>query len=236
MKFRLPSFRGMREPIVVRCLKDRIKNYKDFGRFVVIIPRGASFDRLLVRSSRSLATLFENLEELYCTSTVIPKHKMIEENRALYRKLKGMECELKWKRERVFKRKAHFKPYDGLANLQAYIPELMISDAIWKTLNSDNSLMRLINAVKPEELSLTLSSLDTERDFVMPKEDAVYWSTLDSYYNPTKIMWEVRLTKILPRLLFYKKSYIDMYNLMDMICEKSRELTQQMIITPAKGG
>lgn len=235
MKFRLFSKRT-REPIVVRCLKDRIQSYKDLGRFVVIIPKGASFDRLLVRSSRSLATSFENLEELYCTSTVIPKEKMTEENRALYRKLKGMECELEWKTERLFKRRAQLKPYSGLANLQAYIPELMISDAIGKALNSDDSLTCLINAVRPEELSLTLSSLDMGKDFVVPKKDAVYWSALDYYYSPIEIIWEVRLTKILPRLLFHKKSYIDMYNLMDMICEKAIKLTQRMIQKPMKSG
>lgn len=236
MKFRLPFFRGMREPLVVRCLKNRIQSYKDLGGFVVIIPRRASFDRLLIRSSRSLATLFENLEDLYCTLTVMPKWKMTKENRALYRKLKGMECELEWKREHVFKRKAQFKPYSGLANLQAYIPELMISDAIGKALNSEESLMCLINAVKPEELSLTLSSLGIEKDLVTPKKDAVHWSAIDYYYNPIEITWEAHLTKVLPRLLFYKKSYIDMYNLMDMLCEKARELTQRMIKTSTKGG
>lgn len=236
MKFRLPLMKRFQEPIAVRCLKDRIRSHEDLGNVVIIIPKDACFEKLLVKSSRSLATLFENLEELYCTSTVIPAEKMTDETRTLYRKLKGMEFELEWKMQRVLKRKAQFKPYGRLLNLQAYIPELTVSDAVWKSLYRDSHFMRLLNAVKPEELSLTLSSLDTGKDITVPRKDTVYWSALDYYYNPVEIKWEARLTKVLPRLVFYKKNYIGMYDLMDMLCETARETTQQMITTAMKGG
>jgi hypothetical protein len=211
-------------PLTVRCLKDKIAEWDYAGSVIRILPKDASFDVLKVRTSRLMSTLFEIMETFECVINVKSEGDMSEKGRKLYQRLKGMECELK--QTGIFRKKCLF----------AFPPQpscVEMDNRLIKALTSDNELLNVIRGLNLEELAISLYYRAPFDVYIKPSKEKVLASMADYYQNPKEIAWVVTASKVMPRLANYRKTVTKIYNILDYISKRIREITKETELNEA---
>lgn len=210
-------------PDLIRALEGRIEDWKDFSGIVSITLQSSNLDQLYF-FKKSMQLAFDKQSIFIGTVNVAPETETDLAKRTLYQKLKGMECVL----ERGFLwRKREFEHRPELLELQKRIPSLRLDETIIRQLNYDEQLMETITSIKPETLTLSLSV--TPQAFVLPDPESPVFTANDfyeaevrHYSNPTKVTWEITLTRILEQGLRYKKTINRILDAFEGISSKLR--------------
>jgi hypothetical protein len=211
-------------PLIIRCLKDKIAEWDSAGRVIRILPKDASFDVLKVQSSRPMSTLFEIMETFECIINVKSEQDMSEKDRRLYQRLKGMECELK--QTGIFRRKCIF-------TFAPQPPGVEMDNRLIEALTSDNELLNMISGVRLEELAISLYYRAPFDVYVRPSKEKVLAAMAEYYQNPKEIAWVVTASKVMPRLANYRKTITKIYNILDCISKRVREITKETELNEA---
>lgn len=196
------------EPFLVQYLKGYIKSWKGSEKRFIIEPRNASFSFIECIAED---ILFGFGEVKWNISAIIPLalEEMTEETSMILKKLKGMECRLKW--EGFGKRKPNFVLLPIVFNYGVFFPDLEPNPKLTEHLTNDKGLLDLIKIIKPDDLFFLLK-------LGSPKINESLLEFLRRCYNkPEEITWIVTLIRSFPRDEFvrYKKLFFAIYEFFD---------------------
>ena len=230
MKRRLKDFlneldKYSRATPVVIVLGDRIASWRGGKNQIMIVPKKAHFDTLFyVKEPISFA--LETKDRFIAQVTVVPEQRMDEVWARVYKRLKPMECELAW--SGFLRRRAFFRPFSGLKGLSEYIPGFKPDPRLSNVLASDPVVRELILKVRPGELIVNLKSM-SELDAYFASDKEVAKSIEAAYYeNPQEIVWYVTYTTMIIRGPKFKEKIIAIYDLLDRIAMRVRELCEEV--------
>jgi len=211
--------------LIVGSLESRIRDWRQTQDGVLLLPKEAFFNEALVRTYRSFGTLLERMVEFTALVTVVPREAMTAEAALLYRRMKGMECELSW--SGLVKPTPHFVALQRPESWRTYMPKVRTDKRLLKALNSQGSLMDTIRKLKPAALDVALVSLHSG---VMPdgrlRPDQLLQSMAEFYNEPTTVTWGVSLRTALPQLGRTKTTLNRCYELLDLISKTVREVSE----------
>ena len=145
--------------------------------------------------------------------TVVPPESMDENKSELYRRLKPLECELKW--GGLIKRKPYWKPFVGLEILRKRIglkPDSLLSD----TLMADPEINRLLKKVKPEEAWV---ALDSGVSHIAGGVEDTESAAVEYLRNPEEVKFVMYVSKLCEVAMISKEDTIDILRLMLRIAE-----------------
>ncbi len=146
--------------------------------------------------------------------TVVPPESMDENKSELYRRLKPLECELRW--EGLIRRKPYWKPFVGLEILRKKIglkPESLLSDALM----SDPEINRLIRKVKPEEAWV---ALDSGVSHIAGGVENTESAAVEYFRNPEEVKFVMYVSKLCEVAMISKEDTIDILRFMVRIAEE----------------
>lgn len=168
-------------PFIIRVFSDHIKSWSSSGGMIFAEPRITTLKSVVFKSA--VLGLLDT--KWYVTAIYEPvgEGHMDEGTARLYRKLKGMECQLEVKG--LFKKRMFFGPHRNLTILKPYIPTLEVSDKISKALNQNTEVTRLMRRVNSDEMSICLYPMDTD----LQRE-------VEVFNNPSSITWLINLSSI----------------------------------------
>jgi len=201
-------------PLVIKFLSDYVKKWQKTGNTILMTLRNTKLESMRVRFP-SIFMSFETKTEFSTRLDVVPHDRMDSKNIRLYRRLKGMECQLAYKG--IFQKKPFFEIHDSLKKLRSYLPDLAISPALRDFLSKDKELMSLIKELKPDNVEILLSSLNPMEILSSKQEDNLIPIIVDFYLNPPFISWEVFVTKMISKGFRMQKKYINMMKLVERI-------------------
>lgn len=203
-------------PDIIRALERRINDWRYSGEVMSIVPKAANFDEMYF-FKKGLLWSMDRKSIFVGMVNIVPQDQVTWDTKKLYQKLKGMECEL----ERGFMwRNLHFRLHSDLIVLKKRIPTLELDDAIVRGLNNDTRLMTLLSTVKPEILTIILS---TAPGMQMATREDLHEAAAKYYNNPLRITWEMAITKIVERGLRYEKTINGIFDAFDLIATVLRE-------------
>ena len=211
------------EPFIVHYLKDYIKSWKGSEKRFIIEPKNASFSFIECVAEN---ILFGFGEVKWNISAIIPlfsKEKISEEISTVFRKLKGMECRLKW--EGFGKRKPNFVLLPIVFKYEIFLPDLKPNLRLIEYLANDKSLLDLIKIIKPDDLFFTLK-------LGLPKINESFPEFLQRCYNrPEEITWVVTLVRSFPRdeFISYKKLFLAIYELFNTTGDILNKFSKSML-------
>ena len=199
MEDRQEKERLEREMPVLSCLRDRLKDWYLTRRGFVLIPKNEDLGRVLYHRTKAGQIAFDRYENLSTEVEVVPPEKMNTKWKESYKILKNCECELRW-HIGLLKRKPQFDPSDMLLRLRSYIPEISPTDRMSRILLSKEEILKKMNETKPDELNIMLASTpDSSEDFPFSTPDSFLTVMTEFYQNPTRIAWQINISKIIYR-------------------------------------
>jgi hypothetical protein len=137
---------------------------------------------------------------------IVERGQMNSETTELYRRLKGMECEVEVRG--TIRKEVIFKPHRGLNELKLRIPTLQVSDTLCRTLERNEEIVDLVKAINPTEMSVGLHSVPelllTQEEPSTPT-NPVTEKTIEYFNNPTSITWIVTLSTLFQELPFVQR-------------------------------
>lgn len=193
------------EPFLVQYLKDYIKSWRGSEKKFIVEPKNAGFSLIECVAE---SVLFGFGEEKWNISAFVPLSLEGESDKDInvaVRKLKGMECQLKW--EGFGKQKPTFTLSPIVFNYKVFLPGIEPNPKLAEYLSNDKYLLDLIKAIKPDDLFFILN-------LGSPKIDESFLEFLQRCYNnPEEITWIVTLIRSFPRDEFirYKKLFLAIY-------------------------
>jgi hypothetical protein len=207
-------------PDIVKYFGNLVESWEQYPMgYLYLKLRNLSFDEILVKTIPVGLDLIpvDVKYSFTCEVEVVPEDKMNDKYRELYRRLKSAECKLSWK-GKLWK-KGFFTPIPN--DIQTCILQMKSSDELIDILHANKDIMKLINKIKPEELSLKLyagvnitKSIESANNFQM-----------DFYSNPLKIAWIINLVE--GRYITSTNPYkltADICSLLDLITKELRDL------------
>ena len=186
----------------------------DLGASVLIPHSDYHFNSVLVRSKR-LSYSSDKSWEFTASVEIIDNEKFSSENSLLFQRLKGYECEL----ERIgyLKKTFHFQSSSLLVHLQKEIPGLYINSSLIETLNQESSILKHINKIVPDYLTIQLFSPP-----IKTKDLSEYCREYrKTYDSPTELIWNISLEKFIDVILSKKKYF----QTLDLIIELLEEIS-----------
>lgn len=202
-----------RHPIVA-CLRDRLKDWRSAGEGVALFPKEASFDVMyVVRRRLSFFLSFDYKWDFSTHILVFDEGDMDDDRRALYRRLKGMECELEWKG--MILRRPRFKSYSKLRRM---VPMAKPSAVLIELLNGNERLMKAISASKLDEIYVNTY-------YEAPGGVSPARGILEFYNNPSKVGWIIRATKGPGGEFRFKRTVNEIFNVFDILSKELRLFT-----------
>jgi len=212
-------------PFIVRYLENHIKKWVESGDTIYIEPLEASFDGLFVRS-HWISLSFDRKWEFSSTLNLVSDKDMARKFEA-YRKLKELECELGWRG--FLRREPYFKTFSQLLKLGSMISQFKPNSKLVENLNTDSEIIRLIKDVRPDQVAVTLHSInESSMPLISTEED--YFRALVNYYNdPLRISWNVTSFRCLHAGLSHKRNVIGMFNILDKISSHIRQVSMEFL-------
>lgn len=183
-------------PEIVRCIPEYIVDWSKSGGFVLIKTKDVPFKELNVRNI-PIFIGFEQKTEFSCQLDVVTEDQMSESSAEAYRRLKGMECELTYTGSLI--KKPAFKPMRLLERLRKEIPELATNDELIKKLSRNDTLMRLLSSVRPDDFVIMLQSFTPEGVAAAGSPEGITKVMAEFYRKPTRMTWMLSLTRMIPR-------------------------------------
>lgn len=192
--------KSQEKPFIVKVFDKYIQRYSVSQQGVIFVePKTLPIIKSLVFRSTVVGVLGFGETKWYVTAVyeVIGRGHMNSETAELYRRLKGMECEVEVKG--TIRKKVIFKPNRSLAELKLQIPTLQVSDRLCKTLERNKEIADLVKAIKPSEMSIGLHSIPELLQ--TPGEsstsmDPITEKTIYYFNNPTSITWIATLSTL----------------------------------------
>lgn len=211
------------KPIEVTVLEDHINTWEKIDGTILLTPKSdLHFNKLFIRSRY---VFMDKLFEFSGLAEIITGKKMGKNAKSLFRSLIGLGSELSW--SGFLLKKPRFKEYSVLGILKEHVPDLRISDELVKALNASDSVMQAVRKTRPDELYVALScftqapSPEASSEFEEPiKHLAKY------YHDPKEVVWVVNLNKLIPRVIGYKKAFVNVLRLVDSISQVALETSQ----------
>jgi len=177
----------LREPFIVQYLRDQIRTWKGNEREFVIEPKDASFSRIECVGQEIRFGFGELKWDLSAVVPMVPKEEMNEEARKLFRRLKGMECQLKW--EGFGKRKPKFVMSPTLLGQRKLLPDLEPSAKLADNLNGKREVLDPLKIVKPDHVFFILHTS-------FPQTGDYLFRIFQRYYeNPEEVTWIITLRR-----------------------------------------
>ncbi|MBO3802720.1 MAG: hypothetical protein JTT11_02400 [Candidatus Brockarchaeota archaeon] len=183
-------------PEIVRCIPEYIVDWTKAGGFIQIKTKDVPFKELNVRNI-PIFIGFEQKTEFSCQLDVLAEDQMTESSAEAYRRLKGMECELTYTGSLV--KKPAFKPMRLLDRLRKEIPELASDDTLMRRLSANETLMRLLSSVRPDDFVIMLQSFTPEGAAAAGSPEGITKVMAEFYKKPTRMTWLLSLTRMIPR-------------------------------------
>jgi len=186
-------------PRYVQALIGYIEDWKPTSRGMILYLKDEKIKEVLIQYRR-LSMCFDVKTQLSCSVNIVSKIEMDKEKIELFRQLKEMECELNWINKSIFFREPRFVSPPYLNLLRDRIPGFKINDSLRRYLSQDKNLMKLICAIKPDDLIIKLICFNPE---VRPTEafdnlsEALLDSIIEFYRNPAEITWVISVAKLL---------------------------------------
>ncbi|RLE89987.1 MAG: hypothetical protein DRJ49_01280 [Thermoprotei archaeon] len=219
------SMFGTTERLIGKILKDKIEVIKHERGVTYIRPKDAAFDEMFIY--KRMIGLFEYKYMFTANILIVPADGMTPLMADVYRYLKGCECILKHRG--IFRKTISFEPREELSKLATLIEGLKVSNRLTNLLNSDRELMEDISKLGTIELYVLLKSIDetylpfiTDRDKLILAEKAFF-------EKPSEILWTLTLTHTLPRGFRFKRNVLLIFDVMDRIARKLRDLSNDVI-------
>jgi len=210
-------------PFIVKVFKRHLRNWSLAAGVLYAEPMNSIFQHIVFTSQRM--ALFETKWHIIAIYEYVGSDEMNDEAKKLYRKLKGMECELEM---RILKKMPFFKPHKNLNDLKVYIPNLNISDYISQNLNKNQKVKKLLRSVDPLEAYITLLSLSPEHQTLSESQGDKIQSMVNFFDNPSSVTWIVTLTVMLPRFFGLQKKADDIFSLLNNICRVLKQETEKI--------
>jgi len=208
-------------PLEVKMLEEYIRDWKRIHGGIILFPKeNLHFDKLFLRSRY---VFMDKIFDFSALINIIPKEKMSREYVKLHHSLAELSCELSW--SGFLRRRPLFKSYALLNLLKGKIPGLKENDKLAKMLNESDPVMSLLRKTYPDDICITLSSFAQHEDSIfMHGADSL--SSLVNFYNdPHEITWITSLSKLISRTLSYRRTFINIINLIDQISEVILKVT-----------
>jgi hypothetical protein len=206
-------------PFIVRVFERYIQTYSVNKEGMIFAdPKKPSLINGLTFRSTPVGILGFGETKWYVTAVheIVGREQMNTETADLYRRLKGMECEVEV--SGTITKRVIFKPNRSLTKLKLQIPTLQVSDRLCKILEENTEITDLIKTVRPEEVSIVLHSIPELLQ--IPSEsstpiDPITQKTIYYFNNPTSITWIVTLSTLFQELPFVQRkadSVIRLFN------------------------
>ncbi|MGQ9514613.1 MAG: hypothetical protein ACUVTL_06135 [Thermoproteota archaeon] len=183
-------------PEIVRCIPEYIEDWTKSGGYILIKTKDAPFKELHIRNV-PIFIGFEQKTEFSCQLDVLTEDQMTEASAEVYRQLKSMECELTYTGSLI--KKPTFKPMRLLERLRKEIPELTSDDTLIRKLIRNDTLMRLLSSVRPDDFVIMLQSFTPEGAAAAGSPEGITKIMADFYRKPTRMSWMLSLTRMIPR-------------------------------------
>jgi len=223
----LTSDKGLKDPLPVHYLKDKVKSWGVSGDSVVMVPKDASFDELHVRRILLDWGFGEFKWQFTGFINVVRKEEMDEKSPELYRALKNLETDLKW--VGLFTKKPLFEVSSDLRDLALHIKGLRPSGELAQMLNSNDGILKLVHKVRPDLLRIRLESIhlgDIEPSYT---DEVRPLDLIKKYYeNPRRVMWLIAVTRANFPSPWIGNLMKDSYNLLNTLCETVKRKTDEV--------
>jgi len=205
-------------PAIVKALEDRIENWDYTVGGILIQLKDVLFKELVIKYV-PVSIGFEQKTQFICPTVIIPEEDMNANHYSQYRELKGLECEIHW--SGFIRKNVKFVTHKELIDLRSYIPELKLSNELIDALNSNSELISLISSLRPDDLVVTLDSVNpSDMVSIRSKEDLLECKT-KFYQKPTKVVWLNIMSMMFIRRPGYQKRAENLIRILNLI---SREI------------
>jgi len=215
-------------PFIIRILRKHITEWTGSARGVIFAnPISHAFDYLIIHAIR-IAT-FSAGWRIIAVYQAFRNDAMNEEMEDVYRRLKGMECELLSKG--VLKKRYQFKPLDSLKALRAFLPQITVSDEIARTLNDSEKINSLLSLARPDTLTVTLDSLPSAFKPFSDLAEASLQGMIYFFKKPGHITWLISAGKLFVRGLDSQKVADSLFSLLEEIAHNLRNMMKAYSVT-----
>jgi hypothetical protein len=197
--------KSQERPFIVKVFERYIQTYSVNQEGTISAePKTPSIINTLTFKSTPVGILGLPSESKWHVTAVhefVGRGQMNNETVDLYRRLKGMECEVEV--SGIITQRVVFKPNRSLTKLKLQIPTLQVSDRLCKILEENMEIIDLIKTIRPVEMSIGLHSIPELLQ--IPSEsstpiDPVIQKTVYYFNNPTSITWIIALSTLFQEL------------------------------------
>lgn len=203
----------------MQYLPDKVKSWRGSENKFIIEPKNANFSQIICVAQEISFGFGELKWDMSAVVPVVPKEEMNEEAKRIFRRLKGMECQLEW--EGLGKRKPKFVLAPTLSDQRKFLPDLVVSPKIVNYLNKKTEVLDLLRTVKPDNILLALY-------IGFPEDSNHVFRIYQRYYeNPQEITWIAIMRRAFLRgeMIRYRKLFLAIYDFFNETGSALRNLT-----------
>ena len=222
----MTSEKPLKDPLPIHYLKDRVESWGVSGDSVVIIPKDASFDELHVRRMFIEWGFGEFKWQFTGFISVVSKEEMKETSVRLYRMLKNLETDLKWRG--FFLKKPVFGTSTNLRDLALEINGLKPNEELAEILNSNDQVLKLVRRAKPDMLKMRLESIHLDGIELYADAMEPLHLVRKYYEKPYRVMWLIAITRVNLPNPWIGNLIKDLYNLLDVLGELVKRKTDEV--------
>lgn len=176
-------------PFAVKAFRKHIKDWRNIGGLIYATPKQLPLNYLVFRQKP--LGFFETALSITAIYEAVKGENMNNALEDLYRRLKGMECYLEWRS--LLPRKGVFKENVFLKELRLRVNDLQISGELAKLLNEDREVMRLVEKIRPDSLTIGLHSIPASYESLLVSGASLIDVVEDFYKKPIGITWLITL-------------------------------------------
>ena len=199
-------------PFMVRLFSKYVRKWSWIEGVIFVEPKSTILKVLIFRPA--VVGLADTKWYITAVYEHLGEGSMNEEAKKLYRRLKGMECQLEVKG--LLRKSVVFKPNRDLMILKHHIPALEVSDRLYRALNENDEVIRLVRVLKPSDMSISLYS---EPSAQQPLGSASLQGSLTFFDNPLCIRWLITLDMIYTRGIGLKREADNVFKLFEEVCK-----------------
>ncbi|RLE82378.1 MAG: hypothetical protein DRJ51_00015 [Thermoprotei archaeon] len=209
---------------VKKILADKFEEWRSARGMVYARAIDAPFDELYI--SMKPIGFFEYKYNFSAIMTLVPTHMMNDRYAEIYRRLKGLECDLKIKG--LLRKNFFFITRRDLDALSQLVEDLKPNDLLASELTNDSSLMGKIRKLGAIELTVRLKSItELYAPFVASRE-AMLQAEKAFYENPEDIVWILTLSTILTQGPRLRRNVQLIYEVLYDISQKIKDISNRL--------
>ncbi|MCD6369275.1 MAG: hypothetical protein J7L38_05725 [Thermoproteales archaeon] len=209
---------------IKKTLEDRFEEWKSVKGMLYGRTKAASFDELFVYMKP--IGIFEYKYIFSAMINLVPTNLMNEKYAEVYRRLKSFECDLNVKG--IFRKQYSFIPRKDLNDLAKLIEGFQPSDLLAQNLNRDENVMECIRRLGAVEFNIRLKSVSELYAPFIANKEAMLQAEKAFYENPEDVVWVLSLTTLLSHSPGLKKKIRNIYNALETISAKIREISSEI--------